>query len=268
MSEDDLVAPSEATVEVVTEPTEQTNVPAPETAEAEASEQTETQKRRERRKLEQQRILEDKTAAEQKLADTQARLARVQASAAGHVEPKEADYADIGAYWAAMGAFNYARQVAQSAVAEVSAEAEQAKQASDGMRAAHMQARQAELAEERQDALKRYPDYDAALAVAMDPRVVSGPLSELVLMADQPADLAYHLGKNPDVARQLSNMPPQAAAYALGKIAAGLTVPQLKMTSNAPAPINPVRPSGTASKDIASMSGAEYIAARANGWHP
>ena len=57
-----------------------------------------------------------------------------------------------------------------------------------------------------------------------------------LVQADQPADLAYHLGKNPDLARSLSSMPPQAAAYALGKIAAGLQVPQPKIASNAPPP--------------------------------
>ena len=264
---DEVAAPSEAAVEeVVTEAieTEEAVTPTPE----EVAEQTETQKRRERRKAQEQRILEDKAAADAKAQDLEQRLKRVQAAAAGHQEPKETDYTDIGAYWAAMGAFNYARTQAQNAVAEVSAEAEQAKQASEYARAAHMQARQAELAEDRQEALRRYPDYDAALAVAMDPRVVSGPLSEMVLQADQPADLAYHLGKNPDVARRLSTMPPQAAAFELGKIAAGLQIPRPKLASNTPAPINPVRPGGTATKDISKMTGAEYIAARAAGWRP
>lgn len=261
---DEVAAPSEAAVEeVVTETTdtEQAATPTPE----EVAEQTETQKRRERRKAQEQRILEEKTAADTKAQDLEQRLRRVQAAAAGHQEPKETDYTDIGAYWAAMGAFNYARTQAQSAVAEVSAEAEQAKQASEYARAAHMQARQAELAEDRQEALKRYPDYDAALAVAMDPRVVSGPLSEMVLQADQPADLAYHLGKNPDVARSLSRMPPQAAAFELGKIAAQLQIPQPKIASNTPAPINPVKPTGSAGKDPSKMSASEYAAWRTAG---
>lgn len=260
---EEVAAPSEAAVEEVVAETAETPV-----SEAETAEQTETQKRRERRKAQEQRTLDEKAAAETKLAETQDRLKRVQNSAAGHQEPKEADYTDIGAYWAAMGAFNYVRQVAQNAVREVGAEADQAKQASENARAAHMQVRQAELAEDRQDALKRYPDYDAALAVAMDPRVVSGPLSEMVLHADQPADLAYHLGKNPDLARSLSSMPPQAAAFALGKIAAGLQIPQLKIASNAPAPINPVRAGGTVAKGWQDMTPDEYSSFRSAGGIP
>ena len=126
MSEDDLVAPSAATEEVVA-PVETPETPDVQ-QEAETPEQTETQKRRERRKAEQQRILEEKTAAETKANELDQRLKRVQAAAAGYQEPKETDYTDLTAYWAAMGAFNYARQMAQNSVSEVSAEAEQAKE--------------------------------------------------------------------------------------------------------------------------------------------
>ena len=264
---DEVAAPSEAAVEeVVTEAieTEEAVTPTPE----EVAEQTETQKRRERRKAQEQRILEDKEAAEARERDAAEKLSRFQAAVAGLKEPKLEDFDDIAMYYATMGAFQASKMRDNRDIQAISAEAEEAKQASEYARAAHMQARQAELAEDRQEALRRYPDYDAALAVAMDPRVVSGPLSEMVLQADQPADLAYHLGKNPDVARRLSTMPPQAAAFELGKIAAGLQIPRPKLASNTPAPINPVRPGGTATKDISKMTGAEYIAARAAGWRP
>lgn len=264
MSEDDLVAPSAATEEVVT-PAETPENTEPAQTEAETAEQSETQKRRERRKAQEQRTLDEKTAADKKAADLEDRLRRVQASAAGHQEPKEADYTDIGAYWAAMGAFNYARQVAQSAVREVGAEVEQAKQASEIARAAHMQVRQAEFEDEKTEARKRYADFDAAFAVVVRADILSPAVSDMVLQADQPADLAYHLGKNPDLARSLSSMPPQAAAYALGKIAAGLQVPQPKIASNAPPPINPLKPSGAASKSPADMDANEYAAWRKAG---
>ena len=265
MSEfDDVAAPSEAAVEeVVTEATEteQAATPTPEEVE-----QTETQKRRERRKAQEQRLVDEKATADAKARDLEQRLTRVQAAAAGHQEPKEADYTDIGAYWAAMGAFNYARTVAQSAVAEVSAEAEQAKEASKRIEAAHQQGRQEAFADAEKDARTRYADYDA---VAKNPSVMITPgLAQMILGSDQPADLAYHLGKNPDMARSLSMMPPQAAAFELGKIAAGLQIPQPKIASNAPAPINPVRPGGTAAKRAEDMSTAEFAALRATGWQP
>lgn len=264
MSEDDLVAPSEATIEGdVTETTVEGEAAPPQ---AETEEQTETQKRRERRKAQEQRILEEKTAAETRARDLEQKLHRSQAAAAGHQEPKESDYTDIGAYWAAMGAFNYARQVAQSAVSEVAAEAEQAKETVKRAEAAHSQGRQEAFADAESDARKRYADYDA---VARNPSVMIAPaLAQMILASDQPADLAYHVAKDPTLAMQLSNMPPLVAARELGRIEARMTVPQPKLASNTPSPINPVRPGGTATKDISKMTGAEYIAARAAGWRP
>jgi hypothetical protein len=263
MSEVDLVAPGVATEEVVT-PAETPETPAEETAQAETeAEQTETQKRRERRKAAEQRILEEKAATDRKLEEANARLQRVQAAAAGHQEPKESDYTDIGAYWAAMGAFNYARTQAQMRVTEVAAEAEQAKEASKRIAAAQSQGRQEAFADAEQEARTRYADYDA---VARNPNVMIAPaLAEMILGSDQPADLAYHVAKNPDVSRALSTMPPQVAAFELGKIAAQMQVPQPKIASNAPAPINPVKPSGTTGKDPAKMTAAEYAAWRAAG---
>lgn len=264
MSEDDLVAPSAATEEVVAPAeTPETPVDAEVKPEAESAEQSETQKRRERRKAQEQRILEEKTAADMKAADLEQRLKRVQAAAAGHQEPKEADYTDIGAYWAAMGAFNYARQVAQSAVAEVGAEVEQAKEQSRRIEAAHHQGQQEAFADAEADARTRYADYDA---VARNPNVmIAQALAQMIVAFDQPADLAYHVAKDPDVARRLSMMPPQAAAFELGRIAARMTIPQPKISSNAPAPINPLKPSGGSGKNPADMNANEYAAWRKAG---
>jgi hypothetical protein len=162
-----------------------------------------------------------------------------------------------------MGAFNYARQVAQSAVAEVGAEVEQAKETSRRIEAAHNQGRQEAFSDAEADARTRYADYDA---VARNPNVMIAPaLAQMILGSDQPADLAYHVAKDPNVAMSLSTMPPQAAAFELGRIAARMNIPQPKIASNAPAPINPVRPGGTATKRIEDMSQAEYEAARKTG---
>lgn len=259
--EEDVVqaAPSEAAPEDVTPETTTEQAPP------EPPEVTEAQKRRERRKAQEQRILEDKAAAERRAMEADERLKRVQAAAAGHQEPKESDYPDIGAYWAAMGAFNYARNQANAQIADAAAEAERINQESERVRAAQVQALQANFAEERQDAAKRYVDFDAALAVASDPTVVSHELSQIVLGSEQPADLAYYLGKNPEIARSLSRMPPLAAARELGRIEAGLQVPQPKLASNAPPPINPVKPSGAPTKDPTKMTASEYAAWRASG---
>jgi hypothetical protein len=255
-----LAAPSEAAPEeVISEETQA----APETAEPEGP--SEAQKRRERRKAQEQRILDEKQAAERRIAEAEAKAKRVQDAVAGHQEPKESDYPDIAAYWAALGAFNYARNAAKGEIGLAAAEVEKAKQDSESVRAAQMQALQANFADERREAATRYVDFDAALAVAANARIVSQPLAEMVLSSDLPADLAYYLGKNPEVAQKLSRMPPLDAARELGRIEAGLTLPQPKIASNAPPPINPVKPSGSAGRDPAKMTASEYAAWRASG---
>ena len=230
-------------------------------------EKSDAQKRRDRRRAQEQRQQEEHDTALRKADEAEARLARIKASAQG-VEPKEADFSDIGEYWAAKGAWNYARNAAHGQVSELSVEADQAKAAVANHRAAQSMARQVEFQAEAADARTRYADFDVTMAVAANPQFVSNALSEMVLMSDQAADLAYHLGKNPQLAVQLSSMPPLMAARELGKIEATLTIAAPKIASKAPPPVNPVRPSGTATKRVEDMSLAEFSAWRDAGGSP
>ena len=265
---DDLeaVAPSEATPEVLQPETGQEDQPEgqQEPPASDTEEKSEAQKRRERRRAQEQRQQEEFAAAQRKAQEAEARLERIKSSAAG-VEPKESDFTDIGEYWAAKGAWNYARQVAQSQVAEVAAETEQAKTLMENQRAALMQARQAEFQREASDARSRYADFDAALQIAGNPQIVSQALSEMVLESDQPAELAYYLGKNPQEAARLSMLPPTAAARELGRLESKLTAAPAKIASSAPPPINPVRAAGVAVKDIEKMSLDEFRAFKEKG---
>ena len=250
----EAVAPSEATPEVVQPEAEQEvktegQVETPPASEPE--EKSEAQKRRERRRAQEQRQQEEYDAAQRIAKDAEAKLARIKAAAQG-VEPKEADFTDVGEYWAAKGAWNYARQAAQFQVTEVSAEAEQAKAAVEATRAAQVQARQAEFFKAEQEARQVYADYDA---VTRNPALnLSNEVVAMIQDSDgDPAALAYYLCKNPELADRLSKLPPQLAARELGKIEATLTVSAPKI-SKAPAPINPVKPSGVASKDFSKMT--------------
>jgi hypothetical protein len=51
---------------------------------------------------------------------------------------------------------------------------------------------------------------------------ISDQIAEMVVRSEQGPELAYHLGKNPDVATSLSALPPSIAAYELGMLAARL----------------------------------------------
>jgi hypothetical protein len=51
---------------------------------------------------------------------------------------------------------------------------------------------------------------------------ISDQIAEMVIRSEQGPELAYHLGKNPDIAASLSALPPQVAAYELGMLSARL----------------------------------------------
>jgi hypothetical protein len=51
---------------------------------------------------------------------------------------------------------------------------------------------------------------------------ISDQIAEMVIRAEQGPEIAYHLGKNPDIATSLSALPPSVAAYELGMLAAQL----------------------------------------------
>lgn len=89
---------------------------------------------------------------------------------------------------------------------------------------------------------------------------------DAIMDADRGPELVYHLAQNPDVAARLNDMSPARAAIELGKIEATLgepaapaeAAPPAKKTTTAPAPITPVKPGATTSKDPAKMGQAEY----------
>lgn len=74
------------------------------------------------------------------------------------------------------------------------------------------------------------------------------PFMEAVLeVAEKPTELLYHLGKNPDLAADLADLSPYQLAKRLDRIERGLNEKQTPKISNAPRPLEPVRPKSTAS---------------------
>ena len=264
---DDLeaVAPSEATPEVLQPETGQEDQPEgqQEPPASDTEEKSEAQKRRERRRAQEQRQQEEFAAAQRKAQEAEARLERIKASVTG-AEPKESDFSDIIEYAAAKGAWNLTRQSSQFQVAEIAAEAEQAKALAESTRAAHEQARQAIFQQAEADARKRYPDYDA---VTRNPALfITKELVGLIQQSDEDsAEIVYYLGKNPQEAARLSMLPPTAAARELGRLESKLTAAPAKIASSAPPPINPVRAAGVAVKDIEKMSLDEFRAFKEKG---
>ena len=125
---------------------------------------------------------------------------------------------------------------------------------------AQQQVQQQAWAKRRTQAIEEIPDYvevaersDVAITQAMAVAIASDDLG---------TKIAYHLGKNPDVAERISNLPVQQQLMELGVLKAQLA--SVKVTvSKAPPPIKPLSGNGTPQiKDDNELSMEEYAAKR------
>jgi len=127
------------------------------------------------------------------------------------------------------------------------------------------QRKQAELAEYTKrvkDFAKDKPDFNEIANYAP----ISDQIAEMVIRAEQGPELAYHLGKNPDIATSLSALPPSVAAYELGALAERLkyeraAAAKAKTTlSKAPPPVPKIEGSdaGNVEQEPSQMTTAQY----------
>jgi hypothetical protein len=119
------------------------------------------------------------------------------------------------------------------------------------------------------EAVEKYPDYeDVTEEFTSHPLAQVKEFTGLVMDSDNPVELAYYLGKNPQELNKLAEMTLAQAIRYLGRLEAQLnTSPTLesvkKPISTAPAPITPIKSASvTNSKDPERMSMAEYEAYR------
>lgn len=112
--------------------------------------------------------------------------------------------------------------------------------------------------ERAQEFAQEHPDFDA---VVNNPSVpISQPVADSIVESDMGPQVAYHLGQNPDKARELSQMSATAAAREVGKLEAQLSVPQKPKVSQAPDPVDPVGGgSEKNAKDPEKMTTAEWM---------
>ena len=108
-----------------------------------------------------------------------------------------------------------------------------------------------------QDAMSVYDDFEE---VALSPDVpVTQSMMQSIIRAEKGADVAYFLGKNPEVAQQIAQLDPVSVAIRIGEIAATVARPAPKKTTSAPPPISPVGSrSGAPQKDPDKMTVEEW----------
>ncbi|MEO9648815.1 MAG: hypothetical protein ABJ360_22515 [Roseobacter sp.] len=273
MTDDERVAPvEEATEEVVQTEVEETE--APEAAEstegqeidppAEANaeeEKTEAQKRRARRKAAKARMQRETAEAQDARDKAQTKLAKIEAAATSSQPPKESDFADYNEYLLAVGAHTATQANANYSRETVSEEKQQADARLEALKAEKMREAAQTWAEQQAEASTRYTDFSKVVQSVP----ISSSTADLILSSDKGADVAYFLGSNPEIARNMFDMQPVEMAREFGLIEARITVPKPRTQSQAPDPVNTLKPKGGAVSDPAKMSVSEYRAWRAGG---
>lgn len=113
------------------------------------------------------------------------------------------------------------------------------------------------MQEQVSSARAKHADFDA---VAFNPEVtITSEMAGFLRQSEQFADLAYHLGKNPDEAEKIAALPPLDQVRALVRLEDRLSAPPPQpKTTKAPPPPPTVSGSSGAGKDPSRMSYEEY----------
>jgi hypothetical protein len=222
---------------------------------------SEAAKRREREKAAKQRLADERNTALTELQQMQAARQKVLDAAKAEKEPTETDYPDPFDFQTAKMLWGIEQKLARRDAKQVEEAADAVKskvqEIDQQERAVIAEAWAAQVAE----AKTRYADFEKVAHFAP----ISDDVAKLVAASDVGADLAYHLGQNPAVARALSSMPLVEAARELGRMEARLQVPKPQTVTNAPEPITPVRGGASVGRDPAKMSYLEFKAYREAG---
>jgi len=173
------------------------------------------------------------------------------------VEPDQSDFVDYDQYLKARD--EYSREMGRR---EAKAQDEQARQKEAERRTAEDLSRRAQTMAET--GAKKYEDF---AEVAFNPSNFdpSEQLAQLIIESDMAADVAYHLGSNPDEAQRLETMTPTAAAREIGRIEARLSQKPARKPTAASPPVPTVKKGGSPERDPEKMSFKEYEAYRMGG---
>jgi len=117
--------------------------------------------------------------------------------------------------------------------------------------------REAEFSAKEREFADDVDDYDR---VTRNPSLrITNEMVEAVQMSDDGPAVLYYLGKNPEVASRLSELPPLAMAREIGRIEANELRKPGKSTTNAPAPPPKVDAEGPANTISANEAGSDKL---------
>lgn len=275
----DVAAPEAADEVVQTEAAEKP-AEAPEAAESTETQEppkveepaedqgpSESQKRAQRRREARDKLMASEADAKAKAEAKEAEAKAAQDALAELVAPEQANFGTYDEYLVAVGNFTASKALRQDQSQRLQAEAQQHYAQ---VEAARQQA-QAEAAQNWQtqiaEAKTRYEDFDQVALSASNP--IDSNMANMIVTSDHAADIAYHLGKNPETGQRLAQISASGdmitLARELGRIEATVTAPQPKTVSTAPEPITPVQASAAPVADVEKMTPDEYRAYRMGG---
>ncbi len=165
-------------------------------------------------------------------------------------KPKEEDYEDFASFLEALAEFKADEMLSKRESAKRQQEAEKAQVASVE--------RESELRRSLMESGEnKYDDFEDV--VKNSPLRIADPAYLAILESDISAELVYHLAKNSDDAKRISEMSPYAQAKEIGKLEDKLTAKPI-IKSDAPKPITPVNGSKDFTKRYEDMTIAEIEA--------
>jgi hypothetical protein len=219
--------------------------------------------RRARDKALKERLRAERDEALSRAEAAEARAERIRNAGKSDTPPQEKDFADYSEYIAAKAVYAAASKAAERDASWVQEEADTERKRAEQISAQEKQIVAAHWQAQVAEAKGRYADWDA---VVYNPNAPIPPgVAEIVMAADNAADVAYHIASQPKLAAEIARLPPIEAARAIGRIEATLTLPRPRTQSSAPPPVTPVKAGAAATPDPAKMSYAEYVAARKAG---
>lgn len=219
--------------------------------------------RRERRKAEVARVKQEAKEAQDRADRLERELTRLKG--AETQPPRMEEFQDHDEYLAELSAFKAEQRMTNRQVQELEREAAESKKQTEALHQRQVEEAAQNWAAQADDARTRYADFDAVVTA---PDVAITPnMAQLIGLSDNGADVAYHLGMNKDLARELAQLPVPELVGAMRVLERTVKAqtPKPRTTTQAPDPVQPVKPKATAAKKAEEMSMAEYMAARKAG---
>lgn len=263
---DSNISPDEAQTEGQTAEDEEgqtAEAEAEKPEDAEEPQKSEAAKRRERDKALKERLRREAEDAERKAADAEKRLQKIRQAGQQAKPPAESEFQDYTDFQIAKALWQQEQRQSERQSAEITEQMEAARKEAEAARQEEERLQRQTWQAQVVEAKSRYADFET-VALSQDVPITQD-MARIISTAENGADIAYHLGKNPALAARIAAMTPIEAAMALGEVKASVKAPQPRKATTAPEPINPVKGGGGTAKDPSKMSHDEFTAWREAG---